>query len=33
MIIEDIVAHLFFLMYISILCIWWYREVENGGFD
>lgn len=26
-------AGLFFLMYVSILCIWWYQAVERGEFD
>jgi hypothetical protein len=30
---EYIEAGLFFLMYISILCIWWRIWVERGEFD
>ena len=30
---EDMVAGLGFLLYISLYCIWWYRAVEKGEFE
>jgi hypothetical protein len=30
---EELVANLGFALYLSLLCIWWYRAVGEGEFD